>query len=65
MNKSVEECREASVRVPRVVNGLEAWIFRAERFGTYGVRFYAPGEIFPGFSFLSDLDGVYTAVEKL
>ena len=65
MNKSVEECREASARVPRIVNGLEAWIFRAEQFGTYGVRFYAPGEIFPGFSFLSDRDGVFTAIEKL
>ncbi len=65
MNKSVEECREASARVPRIVNGLEAWIFRAEQFGTYGVRFYAPAEIFPGFSFLSDRDGVFTAIEKL
>ena len=65
MCKSVEACRAESVRIPRMVNGLEAWIFRAERFGTYGVRFYAPGEIFPGFSFLSDHDGVYTAVEKL
>ena len=65
MSKTVMECREASVRIPRVVNGLEAWIFRAERFGTYGVRFYAPGEIFPGYSFRSDYDGVFTAVEKL
>ena len=65
MNKSVEECREASARVPRTVNGLEAWIFRAERFGTYGIRVYAPAEIFPGFSFQSEHDGVYTAVEKL
>ena len=65
MCKSVEECREASTRIPGKVNGLEAWIFRAERFGTYGVRFYAPGEIFPGYSFRSDYDGVFTAVEKL
>ena len=46
MCKSVEECRAESVRIPRAVNGLEAWIFRSERFGTYSVRFYAPGEIF-------------------
>ncbi len=65
MSKSVNECRADSVRIPRMVNGLEAWIFRAERFGTYGVRFYAPGEILPGFSFQSEHDGVYTAVEKL
>ena len=65
MCKSVEECREASTRIPSKVNGLEAWIFRAEQFGTYGVRFYAPAEIFPGFSFLSDRDGVFTAIEKL
>ena len=65
MCKSVEECREASTRIPRTVNGLEAWIFRAERFGTYGVRFYAPSEIVPGFSFQSEHDGVFTAVEKL
>lgn len=65
MCKSVEECRAESVRIPRAVNGLEAWIFRSERFGTYGVRFYTPGEIFPGYSFQSDHDGVFTAVEKL
>ena len=65
MCKSVEECREASTRIPRKVNGLEAWIFRAESFGTYGVRFYAPSEISPGYSFRSDYDGVFTAVEKL
>ncbi len=65
MCKSVEACRAESVRIPCVVNGLEAWIFRAESFGTYGVRFYAPGEIFPGYSFQSDYDGVFTAVEKL
>lgn len=65
MNKSIEECREASARVPRIVNGLEAWIFRAESYGTYGVRFCVPAEIFPGLSFQSEYDGVYTAVEKL
>ena len=65
MCKSVEACRAESVRIPRVVNGLEARIFRAESFGTYGVRFYVPGEIFPGYSFRSDYDGVFTAVEKL
>lgn len=65
MSKSVEECRKASTHIPRIVNGLEAWIFRAERFGTYGIRFYAPAEIFPGFSFQSTYDGIYTAVEKL
>lgn len=65
MCKSVEACRAESVGIPRVANGLEAWIFRAESFGTYGVRFYAPGEIFPGYSFQSDYDGVFTAVEKL
>lgn len=65
MNKSVEECRGASTRVPCVVNGLEAWIFLAERFGTYGIRFYASAEIFPGFSFRSEHDGIFTAIEKL
>lgn len=65
MNLSVAECREASKRVPRTVNGLEAWIFRADRFGTYGVRFYAPGSIVPGYAFESDHDGQYTAIEKL
>ena len=65
MCKSVEACRAESVRIPCVVNGLEAWIFRAESFGTYGVRFYSPAEIVPGFSFQSEHDGVFTAVEKL
>ena len=65
MCTSVEACRAESVRIPRVVTGLDAWIFRAESFGTYGVRFYVPGEIFPGYSFRSDYDGVFTAVEKL
>ena len=65
MCKSVEECREASTRIPRTVNGLKAWIFRAERFGTYGVRFYSPAEIVPGFSFQTEHDGIYTAIGKL
>ena len=65
MCKSVEAGRAESVGIPRVGNGREAWSFRAEQFGTYGVRFYVPGEIFPGYSFRSDYDGVFTAVEKL
>lgn len=65
MSKSVMECREASTRIPRVVNGLEAWICKSEKFHTYGVRFYAPGEISPGESFPVDHDGIFTAIEKL
>lgn len=65
MSKSVMECREASTRIPRVVNGLEAWICKSEKFHTYGVRFYAPGEISPGDSFPVDYDGIFTAIEKL
>lgn len=65
MSKTVMECREASVRIPRVVNGLEAWICKSERFHTFGVRFYAPGEISPGDSFPVDHDGIFTAIEKL
>lgn len=65
MCKSVSECKEAHRNTPRVVNGLEAWIFRSERFGTYGVRFYAPGAVEPGYSFQSEHDGVFTAAEKL
>ena len=47
------------------MNGLEAWICKSEKFHTYGVRFYATGEISPGDSFSVDLDGIFTAVEKL
>lgn len=65
MSKTVMECREASTRIPRIVNGLEAWICKSERFHTFGVRFYAPGEISPGDSFTVDHDGIFTAVEKL
>lgn len=65
MSKTVMECREASARIPRIVNGLEAWICKSERFHTFGVRFYAPGEISPGDSFPVDHDGIFTAVEKL
>lgn len=65
MSKSVIECREASTRIPRVVNGLEAWICKSEKFHTYGVRFYAPGEISPDDSFPVDHDGIFTAIEKL
>ncbi len=65
MSKSVMECREASTRIPRVVNGLEAWICKSEKFHTYGVRFYTPGEISPGDSFPVDHDGIFTAIEKL
>ena len=65
MNNTVLECREASARIPLVVNGLEAWICKSEKFHTYGVRFYAPGEISPGDSFPVDHDGIFTAVEKL
>ena len=59
------ECRGASVRIPPGVNGLEAWICKSERFHTFGVRFYAPGEISPGDSFPVDHDGIFTAVERL
>lgn len=65
MNNTVLECREASARIPRVVNGLEAWICKSEKFHTYGVRFYAPGEISPGDSFPVEHDGIFTAVERL
>ncbi len=65
MCKSVEACRAESLRIPRVANGLEAWICKSESFKNYGVRFYAPGAISPGYSFQSDYDGVFTAVEKL
>ena len=59
------ELRGASPRIARIVNGLEAWICKSERFHTFGVRFYAPGEISPGDSFPVDHDGIFTAVEKL
>lgn len=65
MCKTVKACRESSSRIPRAKNGLEAWIFKAEKFGTYGVRFCAPGEIFPGYAVQTIHDGMYTAVEKL
>jgi len=65
MCKSVSECREAHRNIHRTVNGLEAWIFRSEKFGTYGIMYYAPGTIEPGFSFKSEYDGIFTAAEKL
>lgn len=65
MSKTVMDCRAESTHIPRVVNGLEAWILRSEIFGTYGVQFYAPGKIAPGVSIQTEHDGVYTAVEKL
>ena len=65
MSKTGLEFRVASVRVPRVVYGREAWICKSERFHTFGVRFYAPGEISPGDSFPVDHDGIFTAVERL
>ena len=65
MCKSISECRDKNCNVPRNVNGLEAWIFFSEMFGTYAVRFYAPGAVFPGYSFQSEHDGSFSAVERL
>ena len=65
MCKSISECREAHCKIPHVVNGLEAWVFLSEKFGAYGVRFYAPGTVKPGYSFQSEYDGIFSAVERL